>query len=98
MMRFELGLDVPDPTRARISGLTIAISYTVGGFIPLLPYVFFDNVLTALYGSVAVTPLALFLCGYVKSRFTGWDLALARRKPVRGLAAAAAFGIARLIA
>jgi len=30
MMRFELGLEEPEPTRARISALTIAVSYIVG--------------------------------------------------------------------
>ena len=39
MMRFELGLEEPDPTRARISAWTIALSYVVGGLIPLLPYI-----------------------------------------------------------
>ena len=71
MMRFELGLEVPDPTRARISAVTIALSYIVGGMIPLLPYIFFDEILTALWLSVAVTPVALFVFGYVKSGFTG---------------------------
>lgn len=71
MMRFELGLEVPDPTRARISAWTIALSYMLGGLIPLLPYMVCDDLLTALWGSVAVTPVALFLFGYVKSGFTG---------------------------
>ena len=71
MMRFELGLEVPDPTRARISAWTIALSYMLGGLIPLLPYMVCDDLLTALWGSVAVTPVALFLFGYVKSWFTG---------------------------
>jgi VIT1/CCC1 family predicted Fe2+/Mn2+ transporter len=99
MMRFELGLDVPDPTRARISAWTIALSYMVGGLIPLLPYIVFDDIFTALWGSVAVTPVALFLFGYVKSGFTGispWRGG-GQTVLVGGLAAAAAFGIARLI-
>jgi VIT1/CCC1 family predicted Fe2+/Mn2+ transporter len=99
MMRFELGLDVPDPTRARISAWTIALSYMVGGLIPLLPYIVFDDIFTALWGSVAVTPVALFLFGYVKSGFTGispWRGG-GQTILVGGLAAAAAFGIARLI-
>ena len=37
MMRFELGLEKPDPRRALTSALTIAISYAVGGIIPLAP-------------------------------------------------------------
>ena len=99
MMRFELGLEVPDPTRARISAWTIALSYMLGGLIPLLPYMVFDDLLTALWGSVAVTPVALFLFGYVKSGFTGispWRGG-GQTVFVGGLAAAAAFGIARLI-
>ena len=99
MMRFELGLDVPDPTRARISAWTIALSYMVGGLIPLLPDIVFDDIFTALWGSVAVTPVALFLFGYVKSGFTGispWRGG-GQTVLVGGLAAAAAFGIARLI-
>ena len=99
MMRFELGLEVPDPTRARISAWTIALSYMLGGLIPLLPYMVCDDLLTALWGSVAVTPVALFLFGYVKSGFTGispWRGG-GQTVLVGGLAAAAAFGIARLI-
>lgn len=100
MMRFELGLDVPDPKRARISAWTIALSYVVGGLIPLLPYIIFSDILTALWWSVAVTPVALFVFGYVKSGFTGvppWRGGF-QTVLVGGLAAAAAFGIARLLA
>src|SRR5436190_15293706 len=39
MMRFELGLEKPDPKRALISALTIALSYVAGGLIPLAPYI-----------------------------------------------------------
>jgi VIT1/CCC1 family predicted Fe2+/Mn2+ transporter len=99
MMRFELGLEEPDPKRALTSALTIAVSYIVGGLIPLSPYFFFSPVTKALYISVAATLVALLVFGYVKGRFTG-------TKPFRsaiqtaligGLAATAAFLIARLI-
>ncbi len=99
MMRFELGLEEPDPTRARISAWTIALSYVVGGLIPLLPYMVFSDIVTALWWSVAVTPVALFAFGYVKSGFTGvppWRGGF-QTVLVGGLAAAAAFGIARLL-
>src|SRR6058998_3052325 len=43
MMRFELGLEAPDPRRALTSAATIAGSYVAGGFIPLLPYVIFSG-------------------------------------------------------
>ena len=70
MMRFELGLEEPDPKRASRSAVTIALSYIAGGLVPLAPYFFIASVHTALIGSVAVTLLALLLFGYVKGRFT----------------------------
>ena len=100
MMRFELGLEKPEPRRAYISAFTIALSYIVGGLIPLSPYILLPVARTALLTSVVVTLLALLVFGYIKGRFTG-------TKPIRsglqtaligGLAAAAAFLIARLIA
>lgn len=99
MMRFELGLEAPDPARVRISAWTIAVAYVLGGVIPLLPYMLVHDVQTALWWSAAVTPAALFAFGYVKSRFTGvapWRGGF-QTVMVGGLAAAAAFGIARLI-
>jgi VIT1/CCC1 family predicted Fe2+/Mn2+ transporter len=99
MMRFELGLEEPDPRRARRSALTIALSYVAGGLVPLAPYFFLRSVHHALIGSVVVTLLALLVFGYVKGRFTtarplrsAWQTAV-----VGGLAAAAAFVIAKAI-
>ncbi len=99
MMRFELGLEQPDPKRARRSAWTIALSYIAGGLIPLMPYLVLRHLLSALYLSVGVTLTALFLFGYVKGRFTGlrpWRAAF-QTVLIGGLAAAAAFAIARLI-
>ena len=55
MMRFELGLERPDPKRARTSAVTIATAYIVGGLIPLAPYMLIHNARTALMFSVSVT-------------------------------------------
>ena len=74
MMRFELGLEEPDPKRALTSALTIAASYIVGGLIPLSPYFFFSPATKALFISVIATLLAFFIFGYVKGRFTGETL------------------------
>ena len=99
MMRFELGLEEPDPKRALTSALTIALSYIVGGLIPLSPYIFIPVARSALVISVIATLLALLIFGYIKGHFTGTN-------PIRsglqtaligGLAAAAAFLIARAI-
>lgn len=99
MMRFELGLEPPDPGRALRSAMTIGLAYVAGGLIPLAPYVAMGTASRALILSMILTLVALTVFGYVKGRFTG-------AAPIRsalqtmligGLAAAAAFGIARAI-
>jgi len=99
MMRFELGLEEPDPGRALRSASLIAASYVAGGLIPLFPYMVWQQVRTALWISIGVTPAALFLFGYIKGRFTGVSPLRAGVQTafIGGLAAAAAFAIARMI-
>jgi vacuolar iron transporter family protein len=99
MMKFELGLEDPDPKRARNSAATIALSYIAGGLAPLAPYMFVDNVATGLKLSVVATLIALFAFGWVKGKLTGL-LPLRgglQTMAIGGLAAAAAFGIAKWI-
>jgi VIT family len=86
--------------RTFTSAVTIAGSYVVGGLVPLAPYFVLRSMGTALVVSVLVTVLALLVFGYVKGTFTGkrpfrsaWQTVV-----VGGLAAAAAFAIAKLIA
>ena len=104
MMRFELGLEKPDPKRAVVSAFTIAASYVAGGLIPLAPYIasaFIKqaNIMIALFYSVGLTLLTLLVFGFIKGHYTG-------TRPVRSalqtaligsLAAGAAFLIARAI-
>lgn len=99
MMRFELGLEKPEPRRALISAMTIAGAYVAGGMVPLSPYFFSPTASAALLESVVLTMLALFVFGFIKGRFTG-------TKPLRSalqttligsVAAGAAFAIARAI-
>jgi VIT1/CCC1 family predicted Fe2+/Mn2+ transporter len=99
MMRFELGLERPDPKRALVSAVTIAGAYTAGGLIPLAPYFIFAGAARALAVSVTFTLLALLVFGYVKGHFTGArpTRSALQTALVGGLAAAAAFGIARAI-
>jgi VIT1/CCC1 family predicted Fe2+/Mn2+ transporter len=99
MMRFELGLEEPDPKRALTSALTIAGAYIAGGFIPLSSYIFIPTAATALVVSIVVTLIALFIFGYVKGKFTGAPplRSAIQTVVIGGLAAAAAFAIARLI-
>jgi VIT1/CCC1 family predicted Fe2+/Mn2+ transporter len=99
MMRFELGLEQPDPSRAWKSALTIALAYIVGGVIPLSAYILFTDAHSALKLSVGVTLLALAAFGGIKGRFTGVPVVRSalQTSVIGGLAAAAAFGIARWI-
>ena len=99
MMRFELGFEEPDPKRALHSAITIAISYIMGGLIPLSSYMLVDHLPTALRASVAVTLAALFVFGFVKGRLTGISPLRGGLQTVviGGLASAAAFGLARWI-
>ena len=71
MMRFELGLEKPDPKRALISAATIAGAYIAGGFVPLRPYIILSTAGAALKTSAIITLFALAAFGYVKGRFTG---------------------------
>lgn len=99
MMRFELGLEKPDPKQAFFSGFRIGLSYAVGGLVPLSAYFFTRLPMTGLLYSSVITVICLLVFGYYKARFTG-------QNPVKGaftvtgvgiLAASAAYAIARLI-
>jgi VIT1/CCC1 family predicted Fe2+/Mn2+ transporter len=98
MMKYELGLDKPDPKRATKSALNIGLSYVVGGLVPLSPYFFIDTPVEALQISVLVTLLCLFIFGYFKSRMTGvhpWYGAL-KMMLIGAVAAGAAYGVAKI--
>lgn len=100
MMRYELGLERPEPGRALKSAFVIGASYVAGGMFPLVPYFLFRDAQRALVVSAAATLVALFVFGWQKARFTGaprvrsaWQTAA-----VGTLAAAAAFALARIVA
>jgi VIT1/CCC1 family predicted Fe2+/Mn2+ transporter len=98
MMKYELGLEKPDPRRATKSALNIGLSYIVGGLVPLSPYFFVQSPAEGLKISAGVTLLCLFVFGWFKSRLTGispWSGAL-RVALIGAVAAGAAFGVARL--
>jgi vacuolar iron transporter family protein len=98
MMKFELGLEKPAPQRALRSALTISASYIVGGMIPLAPYMLIHNTGSALIYSVIFTLAALLVFGYIKARFTGTHpiRSALQTALIGSLAAAAAFGLAKL--
>ena len=98
MMKYELGLDKPDPKRATKSALNIGVSYIVGGLVPLSPYFFVDHPVNGLKISAALTLVCLYIFGWFKSKVTGvnpWGGAL-RVTLIGAVAACAAFGVASL--
>ena len=99
MMKYELGLDKPDPKRAHKSAFNIGFSYVVGGLIPLSPYFFVTDGFSGLKISAIITLCCLFIFGYFKSKLTGINpIGGAIRVMVIGaLAAGCAFAVARLI-
>jgi VIT1/CCC1 family predicted Fe2+/Mn2+ transporter len=98
MMRFELGLEKPDPARARKSAMNIGLSYIVGGIIPLTAYMFTEDTHQGLLYSSVITVLCLMVFGYFKSKVTGQlPIKGALRTTVIGvIAAGAAYGLASL--
>ncbi|KAJ9135692.1 hypothetical protein P3X46_032844 [Hevea brasiliensis] len=98
MMKFELGLEKPDPMRALQSALTIAISYIIGGLIPLSPYMIFPVAKDAVIASILITILALLIFGFIKGHFTGEQplKSAIQTAFVGAIASAAAYSIAKV--
>lgn len=99
MMKYELGLEKPDPKRASRSAFNIGLSYIVGGLIPLMPYFFVSDAISGLKLSAIITLACLFIFGFFKSKITGvnpWTGGL-KVMMIGALAAGAAFSIAKLI-
>lgn len=98
MMKYELGLDKPEPKRARNSAFNIGLSYIVGGLVPLSPYFFVNNPVEGLKISAAITVVCLFIFGYFKAKVTGQNKlkGAVYVASIGSAAAAAAYMIAKL--
>jgi VIT1/CCC1 family predicted Fe2+/Mn2+ transporter len=99
MMRFELGLEEPAPGRALGSAITIAFSYILGGAVPLAPYLLSRTMADALHISIIITLIALLIFGGLKGRLLGSPVlrSAIQTMLIGGLAAGAAFALARLL-
>ena len=86
MMKFELGLEEPNPNRAKNSALTIGIAYFIGGLLPLSAYFFTSTPHQGLFLSSIITIICLLTFGYLKSKITGQD-------PIKGALKVTAIGI-----
>lgn len=69
LMRFHYQEKQPDPSRPLTCGITIGLGYAIGGLIPLIPYfcVRNDQIRLALYISIGVMLVTLFLFGFFKT-------------------------------
>jgi VIT1/CCC1 family predicted Fe2+/Mn2+ transporter len=99
MMRFELGLEEPEPNRAHRSALTIALAYVAGGMVPLAPYMLVSDIKYALQLSIIITLAALAIFGALKGKIvgTGWRRNAMQTVLIGGVAAGAAYLLARLL-
>ncbi len=99
MMRFELGLEKPDPRRLFQSPVIIGGAYITGGMVPLMPYIYYPLVSEALPVSVVVSMIALFAFGMFKGYFTGQKMLKSGMQTtlIGSVAAAAAFWIATMV-
>ena len=99
MMELELRIEKPEKNRAAISAATISIAYLTGGFIPLFPYILFQDSSTGFNMSCFVTIFALLVFGFFKSKMTGQPLVKGTLKvAITGIiAAAAAFLLAKAV-
>jgi VIT1/CCC1 family predicted Fe2+/Mn2+ transporter len=100
MMRFELGLEKPEPGRAYKSALVIGVAYIAGGLFPLAPYALIADAHSALVISGASTLVALAVFGWVKAGFSGASRTRSAIQTalVGSVAAFAAFMLARAFA
>lgn len=104
LLKFGEGEEEVPNSRLIISALTIGFSYAIGGIIPLLPYFFTKDILTALYISVLITGITLIVFGVVKAYYTGskigfwgYTKSAASTLAIGGLAAGSAYGISKFL-
>lgn len=71
LMRMGEGLEDLDESRVWQSALTIGLSYFFGGFIPLMPYLFYTSVSRAFFASIMMTAGTLIVFGVIKQKCTG---------------------------
>lgn len=98
MMKFELGMEKPDPKRASRSAFNIGVSYIVGGIVPLVGYIIADTPEKGLIISSVLTIVFLFGFGFIKTRLTGNNPFYGAVKTVLTgvLAAGTAYSLAKL--
>lgn len=98
MMDHSVKMEKPSLHDSLIAGAVMALSYFLGGLLPMLPYFFTANVLHGLLASVVITFFLLIAFGYVKATVTGCGKEAAVRSAwqtllVGAVASGCSFGI-----
>ena len=90
----------PEENKTRIERASrVALSYAVGGIVPLIPFLFMRSVGSAFLISAIITGIAFLFLGYAKGKYMGLNPVenAIRTLLVGGIAAISAFMIARLL-
>lgn len=68
---YGLGIVEPDYAKARSNGLTVALSFLLGAVLPVAPYLFMSDPVTALKYAAGLTFAGLLGFGIYKASYTG---------------------------
>jgi VIT1/CCC1 family predicted Fe2+/Mn2+ transporter len=105
MMAHELKLAPVDKTQARRSAVLVGVAAVIGSLIPLLPFLRYwggatwDEILVAIFASLVVSAITLFVIGWYKGKATiGRPYRSGTQMLVIGIVSAlAGFGVAYLV-
>ena len=94
--REELGVTMDDLPSPKLAAVTSFLSFAIGAFVPLVPYLLGA---TVLWPSVVLALLGLFGCGAIVTRVTSrpWWFGGTRQLVLGALAAALTYGIGSLV-
>jgi vacuolar iron transporter family protein len=95
-VREELGLDLGALPSATLAAGSSFVSFALGAFVPLLPYLLGAN---GLWPALLLTLVGLFLCGALVTRLTPrpWWYGGARQVLIGAVAAAVTYGVGSLM-
>jgi vacuolar iron transporter family protein len=99
MMRYELGMNIPDEGSEWKASLLTFLSFVIAGSLPLLPFFFPGSSEATFLYSVIATGLALFAVGAARNLITSvsWIRSGLEMLFVGGVAAAVSYGVGYLI-
>jgi vacuolar iron transporter family protein len=94
--REELGIDPNDLPSATLAAVSSFLSFSVGAFLPVLPYLLSSP---SLWPALVISLLAMFLCGALVTKVTvrGWFSGGLRQMLLGGAAAAVTYAFGSVV-